>query len=217
MNQVVQDKMMRQIMVIKNNIVFANIDRTTGFLDVGSLNFEDLLLQNYEYMQRGIAETNFEYKQPIPYGVVRDTSTNKIFLYKRGGSGSNAGDARLHSKISIWVGGHIEKDDRVSDNIMVDCLRREIQEEMGISEDLIQSVSLIWGINDDSNEVGKVHFWLAYLVDVSTQDFALEDGELEKGSFMSIEEIGTMIASWEYDVETWTKILFEPLKAYLTV
>lgn len=215
MNQIVQDKMLRHIMVIKNNILFSQIERVSGFIDVSNLNFEDLLLQNYEYMQRGIAETNFDYKQPIPYGVVRDVKTKNIFLYKRWWAGSNAWDARLHSKISIGVGGHIEKEDSVSANIMVDCLMREVEEEMGLIPQMIQSIKLIGGINDDSDEVGKVHFWLCYLVDVVSENFALEDGELEKWEFLSIEEIQSMAQSGNYDVETWTKIILPELSKFL--
>ncbi len=202
-------------MVIKNAVIFANIERVSGFIDVSNINFEDILLQNYEYMQRGVAETNFDYKQPIPYGIVRDRDTGKIFVYKRWGSGSNAWDARLHSKISIGVGWHIEKDDRVSENIMVDCLLREVQEEMSIPSDIVESVELIGGINDDTNEVGKVHFWLCYLVTIRGENFSLEDGELEKGEFTTLEDLEQMIVSWEFDVESWTKIAFWPLKQYL--
>lgn len=180
MNQVVQDKMLREIMVVKNDILFKDISRVSGFIKVDGNDFEKMLLANFEYMQRGVAEVNFDYKQPIPYGVVRDRETGKIFLYKRGGSTSNAGDARLHSKISIGVGGHIEKTDAVTQNLMVDCLLREIEEEMGIKKENIKNIQLLGGINDDGNEVGKVHFGMCYIVDIEGQDFSLDDGELEK-------------------------------------
>lgn len=207
MNQVVQDKMLREIMVVKNDILFKDISRVSGFIKVDGNDFEKMLLANFEYMQRGVAEVNFDYKQPIPYGVVRDRETGKIFLYKRGGSTSNAGDARLHSKISIGVGGHIEKTDAVTQNLMVDCLLREIEEEMGIKKENIKNIQLLGGINDDGNEVGKVHFGMCYIVDIEGQDFSLDDGELEKWSFLSLEEIREMCQSGEYDVETWTSIL----------
>lgn len=215
MNEVIQDKMKREIMVIKNTILFQDISRVSWFIKVNGKDFEEKLLWNYEYMQRGQAEVNFDYKQPIPYGVVQELSTWKIFLYKRGGAGSNAGDTRLHSKISIGVGGHIEKTDKVSENLMIDCLLREIEEEMGIKKEAVQGVELLGGINDDGNEVGKVHFGMCYLVQVDNLEFALEDGELESGSFVSLDQIWDMIASGEYDVETWTQILYEPLKQIL--
>lgn len=199
--------MLREIMVVKNDILFKDISRVSGFIKVDGNDFEKMLLANFEYMQRGVAEVNFDYKQPIPYGVVRDRETGKIFLYKRGGSTSNAGDARLHSKISIGVGGHIEKTDAVTQNLMVDCLLREIEEEMGIKKENIKNIQLLGGINDDGNEVGKVHFGMCYIVDIEGQDFSLDDGELEKWSFLSLEEIREMCQSGEYDVETWTSIL----------
>gem|GEM_PF-4577551 len=83
MNQIVKDKMMREIMVVKNDYLFQNTNRETKFYSNDEADFEDIILGNYEYMLRGEAEVNFDYKQPIPYAVVVDES-NRVFVYKRG-------------------------------------------------------------------------------------------------------------------------------------
>lgn len=215
MNDIVQDKMQRQIMVIQNKILFSDIERKSWFIPVDGESFEKKLLENYEYMQRGIAETNFDYKQPIPYGVVRNIQNGKVFVYKRWWAGSNAWDSRLHSKFSIGVGGHIEQSDDVKQNLMVDCLLREIYEEISIKPEDVISVKLIWGINDDSNEVGKVHFWMCYIVDVGRDNFTLTDGELHSWEFMSFSQIKQMQLSGDYDVETWTSIIIPHIDPYL--
>lgn len=216
MNQVVKDKMMREIMVVRNDYLFQNVERKTKFYTHDEANFEDIILGNYEYMVRGEAEVNFDYKQPIPYAVVIDEE-NRVFVYKRWGAWSNAWDARLHSKISFWVWGHLEREDEDLENPLTDGLAREIQEETGIWESNVQSIEAIGYINDeDSGEVGKVHIWVAYVVRVHNTNVELLDGELENGEFVSIDELDAMIASGDYDIETWSHALYEPMKEYLS-
>jgi predicted NUDIX family phosphoesterase len=81
MNQVVIDKMQRKVMVVKNDVLFATNKRRNGLLPA-SENYEELILNNYEYMVRGEAEVNPLYKQPITYGVLVSTD-KKVFVYKR--------------------------------------------------------------------------------------------------------------------------------------
>ncbi|MDD5769748.1 MAG: NUDIX domain-containing protein [Candidatus Gracilibacteria bacterium] len=215
MNQIVKDKMQRQIMVVKNSILFKNTKRIDGFLSV-SENFEEIILKNYEYMVRGQAEVNTDYKQPIPYGVVINDE-NKVFVYKRGGISSNAGESRLHSKISFGVGGHIEVDDKVSKNLLRETLLREVEEEINISENDINKVEVLGYINDDnSDSYSTYHLGVAYLIYVKNSNIALLDGELEKGEFLSLKEIEEMMNSGEYDIETWSKIIYDEIKKYLS-
>ncbi len=215
MNQIVKDKMMREIMVVKNDYLFQDIKRETKFYSNEQAHFEDIILGNYEYMVRGEAEVNFDYKQPIPYAVVVDED-NRVFVYKRGGSDSNAWDARLHSKIAFWVGGHLEREDEDLENPLTDGLAREIEEEIAISEKDIKSIEAIGYINDETSEVSQVHLGVAYIVRVHNTNVELLDGELENGEFIEISELESMIASWDYDVEAWSEILFEPMKKFLT-
>jgi predicted NUDIX family phosphoesterase len=54
------------------------------------------------YLDRPVAEQDPSFKQLIPYVVVRDGP--RTFLMERTDAG---GDARLHGKASIGVGGHL--------------------------------------------------------------------------------------------------------------
>jgi predicted NUDIX family phosphoesterase len=65
MNQIVKDKMKREIMVVANKFLFDDVKRESRFYSNKEVNFEDKILKNYEYMVRGEAEVNFDYKQPI--------------------------------------------------------------------------------------------------------------------------------------------------------
>lgn len=214
MNQIVKDKMAREIMVVANSKIFWNISRESKFYTNNEVNFEKNILENYEYMVRWVAEVNFDYKQPIPYWIVLNEK-NEIFVYKRWWSWSNAWEHRLHSKIAIWVGGHIEREDENLTNPISESLIREIEEELNIKEEDVKSVEAIWYINSETDEVSKVHIWISYVVKIHNSNFELLDWELDNWEFVSIQNLEKMILSGDYDVEAWTKIVFEPLKKYM--
>ncbi len=214
MNEIVQDKMAREIMVVANDKLFAHYERSTKFYSNDEHNFEWDILENYEYMVRWEAEENTLYKQPITYGVIINKE-NEIFVYKRGWKNSNVWDMRFQSFLSFWIGWHIEREDEDSENLLIDALVREVEEELNIPEKNLISVDAIWFINDDSAILHEVHIWIAYVVRVDNADYALLDGELENGEFISLEELEKMIESPEYELENWSKILFQPLKNIL--
>lgn len=213
MNQVVIDKMQREILVVPNEKLFENIERKTTVYS-GENDFESIILESYEYMVRGEAEINFEYKQPIPYAIVLNEH-NEIFVYKRWWSGSNAWESRLHEKIAIWVGGHIEREDEGSENILKDSLVREIEEELNILPENILEAFPVWYINSEEDEVSKVHLWIAYIAKVKDSQFELLDGELDNGEFVNYEKLMEMCHSWDYDVEAWTMLIAPEIQKYI--
>lgn len=52
MNQIVKDKMQREIMAVKNAILFADIERTTKVYTREEMNFEKIIEKNYEFLVR---------------------------------------------------------------------------------------------------------------------------------------------------------------------
>jgi predicted NUDIX family phosphoesterase len=63
--------------------------------------------------------------------------------------------------------------------------------------------------------MAQVHIWVAYLVEVKSSNFELLDWELDNWEFVSLEKLEEMLISWDYDIEPWSKILFEPIKKLL--
>jgi hypothetical protein len=51
MNKIVQDKMQRQIMVVKNEILFLNTPYKQGFIGKSD-NYEEIIINHFEYMKR---------------------------------------------------------------------------------------------------------------------------------------------------------------------
>lgn len=154
-------------------------------------------------MRRGDAEENPSYKQPIPYVVI--TKGDEIFVYKRLSGG---GETRLFDKWSIGVGGHMNPVEELSfSDTVEENLQRELEEELNIvsSAKSWRSVGLI---NDDSNEVGRVH--LGILVVLTLDEKATvtvrEQDQLE-GSWMKKEELTTHVEK----LENWSQIALEVL------
>lgn len=165
-------------------------------------------------MVRGEAEENRDYKQPIPYSIVLN-ERGEVFVYIRGGSNSAAGETRLHEKLSIGVGWHLEREEEGLKNPLKDGLVRELEEEIALKAENVTDIFPIWYINDDRNDVGEVHIGISYLV--KTKDFspAMEDWELAEWEFMSYEVLMQLAKSGKYNVETWTELLIPVLKEYI--
>src|SRR5580692_10014212 len=105
------------------------------------------------YLNRSEAELDKRYKQLIPYVLV--ICNDKILRYRRGKGGQ---ETRLHGLYSVGVGGHISEEDNglFSSGLgYEEGMRRELMEEIAVDE-LKESVVAV--INDDSTEVGYVHF-----------------------------------------------------------
>ena len=113
------------------------------------------------FMDREAAENDPSHKQIIAYAIF--CHQGRILHYTRGGSG---GEARLHDKGSIGIGGHINPVDRQSGHDDVSTylagVEREIREELVIDGSCTQRVLGV--INDDSNDVGAVHLGIVHLL-----------------------------------------------------
>lgn len=206
--------MLREVMVVANKALFQNTPRDSKLYTSDEADFEKQILENFEFMVRGEAEENRDYKQPIPYSIVINES-NEIFVYIRGGANSAAGDKRLHEKLSIWVGGHLEREEEGLENPLKDGLIRELEEEIALKDEHITDIFPVGYINDDRNEVGEVHIGVSYLVRTKNFSPVMEDGELAHGEFMTYETLLNLASSGKYNVETWTELLLPTLKEYI--
>src|SRR4051794_22667559 len=111
------------------------------------------------YLNRSEAELDKRYKQLIPYVLL--VCNSRILRYRRGKGGQ---ETRLHGLYSVGIGGHIsDTDDGLfsKDVGYRDGMRREIIEEVGIDPVEESAVAVI---NDDSSEVGYVHFGVVHVM-----------------------------------------------------
>ena len=151
------------------------------------------------WMDRAAAETDPTYKQLIPYVVVRDGE--RAFLMERTAAG---GDARLHHRATIGVGGHVNPVDDGQDPIATG-LQREWDEE--IDADWDPHFEPIGLLNDDRNPVGAVHLGLVYEVEAAGRPFSVREHDKLSGRLAGADEIR---AAWDR-MESWSQLVVRAL------
>ena len=157
------------------------------------------------YRPRDTVEDDPSYKQLIPYCVFRHTPGGQppqYFSYVR----SKGGEVRLDAKRSVGVGGHISSDDGDVGQIAYDTgMRRELDEEVAI--DAGYSQQLIGLLNDDSNEVGRVHLGLVHLFDLDRPQVSSREASIAEAGFAPLSELRLKFDQFE----TWSQIVLDHL------
>lgn len=178
-----------------------------GILTEETDRYMDRLLdsQNHFFMDRAAAEEDPSHKQLIPYCVFR--CGNRILHYTRGKAG---GESRLHAKISVGVGGHINPidtgDGRTGPEAYFAAVSRELEEELVMGSKRTSRIIAL--LNDDSNPVGQVHLGIVHLVDLDNEDVASREDALTDLQFSSLEELRGPL----FDrLETWSQHCIEHL------
>lgn len=151
------------------------------------------------WMPREEAEQDPSHKQLIPYVIVRDG--DRAFLMERTSAG---GDARLHRRATIGVGGHINPVDDGEDPITAG-LHREWQEE--IEAAWIPDFTPIGVLNDDRNAVGAVHLGLVYTVEAAGRSFEIREDDKLSGRMADAGEIRD---AWDR-MESWSRLVVSAL------
>jgi len=160
---------------------------------------------NYEFMNRSRAETDPAFKQLIPYVII--THDGSVFSYRRG---KLMGEKRLHGNRSIGFGGHISVDDPGLFGTTYDeGMKRELHEEVALSGEYTERrVALI---NDDSNEVGSVHFGVVHVVELSESSIRPREKSINEAHFVTNDDLITHIDEYE----TWSQICIRNLESLL--
>lgn len=208
------DKEDQLIMVIPVDVLFVNNSYFQGFKPHSQIeDYESRILEYKKFMRRGDAERDHSYKQPVGYAVIYNPETKKVYTYKRATHKEDYNETRLHGRWSIGIGGHVEKDIDKADNIIHSSLLREVDEEVIINGS--QNIKVIGYINDDNDDVGKVHFGVLYLIETDSDDVFPNDAESVHGQMMSLEEIRQIKSSPDSVLEGWSEIALGIMESYL--
>jgi predicted NUDIX family phosphoesterase len=186
---------MEKVLVVKTEKLSKYIEGKTGLLKEDNDKLLDIIINEHEFIWRPDAEEDPSYKQIIPYVVL--TQGDKIFATRRLNKG---GESRLHGKLSIGIGGHINPVDETDPKaVLMRGLERELDEEVAIEH---RGALVPQGlINDDTNGVGSVHLGLCFKMEVQGQ-VAVKETEKLTGGWFTLDELKA-----EYDnMETWTQI-----------
>jgi predicted NUDIX family phosphoesterase len=165
------------------------------------------------YRPRGEMEQDPSFKQLIPYVVFRyidAAGTVHVFQYTRGGG---QGEARLHAKRSVGVGGHISIVDQESlgnaggthHDVYREGMLRELAEEVII--DAEYSERCVGLINDDETPVGQVHLGVVHICDVDQPAVRNREDDILDAGFRPVSEILANLDRFE----SWSQIVMRAL------
>lgn len=177
------------------------------------------------FVERGYAERQPSLKQLIPYTIVR--RQEEVLLLRRTDQG---GEVRLHQKLSIGVGGHVNPVDaelpegapvpkidgnpvnpkfaRRLDPLATATHREVIQEELEVTgETRLTTIGLL---NDDTTPVGAVHVGLVQVLDIVDGDARVREVDQLEGTFTSVDELRKQLADGA-NFETWSALLIPEL------
>ena len=158
-----------QILVVKRDALFdGETNAFNGFISKDDNRYKEIVktFGGFDVKRRGDMEEDPGYKQLISYCII--TNDDETLVYKRLEGG---GDARLHGLLSLGVGGHmndVETEADIDGKLRVNAAR-ELEEEVGLSSDDVKNIEIHGLINDDDNEVGKVHIGLVLKIDVEKE------------------------------------------------
>jgi predicted NUDIX family phosphoesterase len=164
---------------------------------------------NAHYFNRSEAEQDPRYKQLIPYVLI--LCKDKILRYRRGKGGQ---ETRLHGLFSVGVGGHISDEDHDFFSSPIgyqEGMRRELKEEVEIAVESAKEAAVAV-INDDSTEVGRVHFGVVHVVQVSSEALVGRRDGIVGAEFVPIPAALRDLSAYE----SWSRFCLENLDALVS-
>jgi len=182
--------------------VFHEVGHFQGFCpDPGP--YLDILLkrENIQFLPRNEVEEDPQYKQLIPYILLRHNAT--LFQYTRGGG---HGEKRLHNLRSVGIGGHIAAQDAEGTEHPYEVgMRRELAEEVFVETPFVSDC--VGLINDDQTPVGQVHLGVVHLYNLARPSVRAREGGLQDAGFRPIPRILSELDLYE----TWSKMCLQAL------
>lgn len=160
---------------------------------------------NHFFMDRAAAEEDPGHKQLIPYCIFR--CGDRVLHYTRGKSG---GESRLHAKISVGVGGHVNPIDtgngRTGPDAYHAAVTREIEEELELPGPHTHRIIAL--LNDESNPVGQVHLGIVHLIELDSDVVSSREDALTDLGFTKLADLeGELFER----LETWSQFCIRHL------
>lgn len=160
-----------------------------------------------KFLPRPEAEQDPTHKQLIPYVIIN--CGDKYLTYVRG---KRAGETRLVGNRSIGIGGHINPVDNEVPLFGVDYRRiyenavlREVDEEINIEGP--RSDRIVALLNDDTNEVGKVHLGVVHILTVDSDNITRNEQMITQLEFKTLQELHAV----RDEMETWSQLCLDGL------
>ncbi|HEX2836480.1 MAG TPA: NUDIX domain-containing protein [Thermoanaerobaculia bacterium] len=146
------------------------------------------------FLDRPTAEVSPQYKQIIPYVLIRHDGS--YFLLQRT---QKQTEARLHHKLSLGIGGHINPDTPG----ILEGLQKELEEEVDVAGDY--DLTFVGILNDDTTDVGRVHLGAVYVLDAHSGAVQVRETEKMTGRWAPLAELPEL----RERMETWSQIAYD--------
>lgn len=189
--------MTEQVMVVEREVLGRFLVER-GLVREGVDEVLDLIVDRHFFIDRPTAEVSPQYKQIIPYVLIRHDGS--YFLLQRT---QKQTESRLHHKLSLGIGGHINPDTPE----LFDGLHKELEEEVDVAGDYDLTFAGI--LNDDTTDVGKVHLGAVYVLDAHDRNVTVRETEKMSGRWVPREEL----AQHREAMESWSQIVFDAVIA----
>ena len=159
---------------------------------------------NNFFTPRPPAESDPSLKQIIPYVLL--VHGNRVLHYVRG---KKAGEQRLVAKGSLGIGGHMNDHDEglfaLDHEAYQAGVQREVGEELRLNSRYTNHIVAL--LNDDSNEVGKVHLGVVHIFRLETDDVQKGEAMITELQFLDREQL----TARRDTMESWSQICFDRL------
>jgi len=170
-----------------------------GFSREGLPGYLDAIAAHAFFAPRDRVEDDPSLKQIIPYVVLR--CDRRIFLVERTLAGA---EARLRSKMSIGLGGHINPGDGADESDIVEAgMMRELTEEVALPPGW--RAHPVGVLNDDIEPVGRVHFGLVYIADLPSPEVRIRETAKLVGAFAACDEVRAAYPR----LESWSQFVVD--------
>lgn len=153
------------------------------------------------YRPRSAVETDPEFKQLIPYVVLR--CGGELFHYTRGAAGT---ESRLRALRSVGLGGHISRSDGdgAADPYRAGMLR-ELNEEVEVQGPWTERP--FGFIYDGRTPVGQVHIGIVHLVELEEPLVWPREAAIDEAGFAPVRDL----LRRRDEFETWSQFVLEEL------
>jgi predicted NUDIX family phosphoesterase len=158
------------------------------------------------FLPRAQAEQDPSYKQIIPYVIM--TCQGRYLSYVRG---RRAGETRLVGLRSLGIGGHINPADDLplfnADfyETYRAAVAREVAEEVAVEASYTDHLVAL--LNDDTNEVGRVHLGIVHLWELSAPQVGRREQMITQLAFLTPAELRQS----REEMETWSSLCLDGL------
>jgi predicted NUDIX family phosphoesterase len=164
-----------------------------------------------DYAPRPELELDPSRKQLIPYVVLEDAQQQLWTMRRK----KTQAEARLHERLSIGVGGHMEQEDgrgesdggQQAPSPILNAMQRELEEELFWPSQDPPPLRFYGLINDDTTPVGQVHLGLCFVAKVEQRPISIREHDKMEGWWERPARLQAQVAQ----LESWSALALSAL------